>query len=72
MGSLNNLPEEILSLVSKKQKVEIREIKDRFNITSETAKSVIDFLVEFGFVQFDESKGYVMLSKSYKRFLEEK
>ena len=76
LDGLSDLVEEILSLikkkalVKKKHKVEIRELKDKFNVSIETTKSVVDFLVEFGFVRLDESKRYIMLSTPYKRFLE--
>jgi len=68
---LSNLAEEILSFVSKKGKIEAREIQERFNLTKETATTVINFLVEFGFAELDESKRYVRLSEPCKKFLEE-
>jgi len=60
----------MLSLVNKKGKVEVREIKDRFNLSNETLNSVIGFLVEFGLVRLDESKRYIMLSPTGKKFFE--
>ena len=68
---MSELAEEMLYLISKKGKIEVREIQGRFNLTKESATTVIDFLAEFGFVQLDEGKRYVMLSEPCKRFFEE-
>ena len=68
---MSELAEEMLYLISKKGKIDLREIQDRFNLTRETASTVIDFLAEFGFVQLDEDKKYIMLSEPCKRFFEE-
>lgn len=69
--SLSNLAEEILSLIIKKGKVRISEIQSIFNLTNETTKLAVNFLVKFGFVRWDKRRRYVMLSSRYKRFLEE-
>ena len=68
---LIDLAEEILYLISKKDKIEIGEIQDRFSLRRETVTRVIDFLVEFGFVQLDGSNRYITLSEACRRFFEE-
>lgn len=72
MGSLSYLAEEILSLIIKKGKLEISEIKSSLNLSNETATAAVNFLVDFGFLRWDKRRRYVMLSSRYKRFLEEK
>jgi Mn-dependent DtxR family transcriptional regulator len=68
---LSDLAEEILSLISKKGEIGIKEIKDRLNVSKETLTTEIDFLVEAGFVKLDKSKRYIRLSNRCKKFLEE-
>jgi predicted transcriptional regulator len=68
---LSDLAEEILSLVSSKGQIEVKEIQQRLNITKETLSSEIDFLVESHFVQWDESRQCIRLSELCKKFLEE-
>jgi len=68
---VSDLAEEILSLISKKGKLEIKEIQDRFCLTRETATGPINFLIEFGFAQLDESKRYIRLSEPCRKLIEE-
>ncbi len=65
------LADEILSLIARKDQIEIADIQDRFGITKQTANSVIDFLVKFGFIEIDDSKRYVRLSEPCKKFFAE-
>ncbi len=67
---MKHLAEEVLSLVSIEGKIELREIQNRLNLKMETVTTVIDFLVEFGFAELDESNRYVRLTGLYKQFLE--
>ena len=71
MKGLSDLAEEILSLVSSKGQIEVKEIQHRLNITRETLSREIDFLVESHFVQWDESMQCIMLSEPCKKFLED-
>ena len=68
---MSDLAEEILYLIGKRGKIETREVQDRFNLSRETATSVVDFLVEFGFAELDQSKRYIRLSEPCKKFFEE-
>ena len=69
--AMRELAEEMLSLISKKGKIEIREIQEKLCLTRETATTIVDFLLEFGFVWLDESKTYVRLSEPCRKLLEE-
>ena len=60
-----------MSLIRKKGKIETREVQDRLGLTKETTNMFIDFLVKFGFAEFDASKRSISLSKPCKRFFEE-
>ncbi len=73
MGQLgaSDLAEEILELVVRAGRIEIGEIKNKLCLTSETTDKIVQFLEEFGFVQFDEIRRYVRPSKACKEFFEE-
>ncbi len=68
---MSDLAEEILFLVGKRSKIGTGEIQDRLNLTKETTTTVINFLMEFGFVQLDENKRYITLSAPCRKFYEE-
>ncbi|MGH9933576.1 MAG: winged helix-turn-helix transcriptional regulator [Nitrososphaerales archaeon] len=65
-----HLADEILSLIAKKGQIAIRDVQDRLGISKQTANSVIDFLMKFGFVEFD-GEGFVKLSEPCKKFFVE-
>lgn len=62
-----HLADEVLSLVAEKGKINVKDIQDKLSVSKQTANSVIDFLVQFGFAQFDD-KGLVRLSEPCKIF----
>ena len=68
---MSALAEDVLNLLEKREKVTIREIKDKFDVTEETAQMIINFLMEFGFAEADKSKKYYMLSNACKKFFKE-
>ncbi len=68
---MRDLSEQILSLISKKGVVTIEEIQARFNITEKTANMVIDFLVKFGFAEFDANNGHIGLTETLREFFDE-
>jgi predicted transcriptional regulator len=68
---LSALAEEILAVLSKKGRMAIMDVPDRFNVTKATAKLAVDFLFKFGFVEIDESKGYMKLSEPCEKFFAE-
>lgn len=70
MDWLSELAEETLSLIRKKRKMTIEEMEDSLNISSETANTIVDFLVRFGFAELDGAKRYVRLSEPCRRFFE--
>jgi len=68
---LSALAEEILSVLAKKGRIPITDVQHSFNVTKETARMAVDFLMKFGFVEVDESKGYIRLSEPCQRFFAE-
>ncbi len=68
---MSDLVEVILSMVRKKGTCRIEEIQETFNLTRETQNSIIDFLVEYGFLEWDKRKRYIRLSKPSRKFFEE-
>ena len=67
-SDVSTLAEAVLLRVVKERRVEIRDICDTFNVTKETATSVIDFLVGFGFLRNDKKKKYLTLSEASREF----
>ncbi len=47
------LADEVLSLIAKKGSIGLRDIQDRLGISKQTADSIVDFLVKFGFAEVD-------------------
>lgn len=68
---MSALADEILAVLSKKGRIAIMDVPDRFNVTKETAKLAIEFLLKFGFVELDEVKGYMRLSEPCEKFFAE-
>lgn len=68
---MNDLAEEILLLLAKRGRLGIEEIQARFSLTKDTTSQVIDFLAEFGFVEFNGSNHHVVLSEPCRRFFTE-
>ena len=68
MDNVSKVAEEILDLVVKNGKVELSAIYDSCNATKETTDVVIDFLVDFGFLEFDKKRRYLRLSNASRRF----
>lgn len=66
-----SLAEEMLAVIAGKGEMPIKEIQDRFSLSMETTNCFIDFLVDFGFAEFNEQRTHVALSQVYKKFLEE-
>lgn len=44
------------------------DVPNRFSVTKETARLAVDFLVKFGFVELDETEGYIRLSEPCEKF----
>ena len=70
-AGLGSVAEEVLSLMYKKEKVRIEEIQSTLNLSKTTSYNVTSFLVQFGFVEMDETNTHFQLSKVYKKFLKE-
>lgn len=68
---LIDLADEVLSMIAKKGQIELSDIQDRFSVTKRTANSVVDFLVKYGFAEFDSSEQYIVLSQPCKKFFAE-
>lgn len=68
---MSALAEEILAVLSKKGRMVIMDVPSRFNVTKETAKLAVEFLLKFGFVELDEEKGYMRLSEPCVKFFAE-
>ncbi len=68
---VGDLAKEILSEIWKKERIPIEEIQGRFNLTKETTKAIIEFLVKFGFVQLDKNNGHISLSETLRNFYDE-
>ncbi len=68
---MSALAEEILAVLSKKGRIAIIDVPDRFNVTKETAKLAVDFLLKFGFVEIDEGRGHMKLSEPCEKFFAE-
>ena len=60
-----------MSVLSKKGSMAIMDIPNRLNVTKETARLAVDFLVKFGFVELDDSESYVKLSEPCEKFFAE-
>ena len=65
---MSALAEEILSILSRKGRLAIVDVPNRFSVTKETARLAVDFLVKFGFVELDETEGYIRLSEPCEKF----
>lgn len=68
---MSALAEEILSVLAKKGRIEITDVQDSFNVTKETARMALDFLMKFGFIELDKSKEYIRLSEPCQKFFAE-
>ncbi|MGH9923247.1 MAG: DeoR family transcriptional regulator [Nitrososphaerales archaeon] len=68
---MSALAEEILSVLAKKGRIATTDIQDSFNVTKETARMALDFLMKFGFVELDKSKKYILLSEPCQKFFAE-
>jgi predicted transcriptional regulator len=68
---MTSLVEEVLVLIWKESKIEVEKIQQTLNLTRETTSRVIDFLSKFGFVEIDESDGYIMVSEPCRKFFDE-
>jgi DNA-binding IclR family transcriptional regulator len=68
---LSALAEEILAVLSKKRRMAIMDVPDRFNVTKETAKLAVDFLLKFGFVEMEDDDGQIKLSEPCAKFFAE-
>lgn len=68
---MSALAEEILVVLSKKGRMAIMDVPDRFNVTKETAKLAVEFLLKFGFVELDEVKEHMRLSEPCEKFFAE-
>jgi DNA-binding IclR family transcriptional regulator len=64
-----NIADEILALLSEKEKVMIEDIQDNLNISRKTVTEVMNFLVKFGFAKWDDGNRYVSLSSLFRKFL---
>jgi DNA-binding IclR family transcriptional regulator len=69
--ALNDLAEEILSLLAKKGKIGIEEIQDRLSLSRDTTEHVVHFLVDFGFAEFNGDRHHVTLTEPCRRFFAE-
>ncbi|MEM2760624.1 MAG: HTH domain-containing protein [Nitrososphaerales archaeon] len=68
---MSALAEDVLLLIRRRERITISEIKERFNVTTDTAETIIRFLLSFGFVEKDAGGRYYVLSKPCRKFLEE-
>lgn len=71
MSSMTNLVEEILKLIWKECRIEVDKIQFTFNLTRETTSRIINFLLEFGFIEFYESNRYLGVSEPCRKFFDE-
>jgi predicted ArsR family transcriptional regulator len=68
---LSALAEEILAVLSKKGRMAIVDVPERFNVTKETARLAVDFLLKFGFVEIDDDEDQIKLSEPCEKFFAE-
>jgi DNA-binding MarR family transcriptional regulator len=68
---MTNLIEQVLILIWKEPKIEIERIQRTFDLTRETTSRVTNFLLKFGFIEFDENNRYVRVSEPCKKFFDE-
>jgi predicted transcriptional regulator len=66
-----SLVEEILTIVLEKGTMNVNDLKNILNVDETRLRKLINFLVKFGFLEFNETEGRITLASNTKTLLEE-